>query len=396
MTDDRTVTDDGHGHPATRRRRSGSPLRRRTLQVRLAAGFGGVFLLVGLVLLAILYLFGRATALSTPVAVGTAVGIGPQRAVAVAQRAADAHQQLVVSAVALIILAAASVALGWAVAGTTLRPLRTITATAREISASNLHRRLAVEGPYEEFRELGATLDDLLSRLEASFASQRNFVANASHELRTPLTAERAVLQVAMADPDPSVASLRAACEELVALGSQQERLIDDLLTLAESERGIERWERFDLAGIARTVVHDRLDEAAGREVALDAAGGMAPVVGDKRLATILVGNLVDNAIRHNVPGGHATVRTSQSGRGSTVAVSNSGPLVSDEDVDHLFEPFVRLAGARRLHGEGHGLGLAIVRSVADVHRAELHARARPQGGLAVSVTFPYRELPRA
>ena len=386
------MTSIGVPGPAPPGRHRGPRMRRRTLQLRLVAGFGGMFFLVGLLLLAIPYILGRAAAISGPVFLGNPADLPARRAIAVAQRAADIHHQFVFSVAALAVLAAASVALGWVLAGVTLRPLRTITVTAREISASNLHRRLAVEGPYEEFRELGDTLDDLLSRLEASFASQRNFVANASHELRSPLAAERAVLQVALADRHPSVESLRAACEELIALGGHQERLIDDLLTLAESERGIDRWERFDLAGIARTVVHARSEEAAERGVALDVAGPMAPVVGDRRLVTILVGNLVDNAIRHNVAGGHATVRTSQSGRGSTVAVSNSGPVVGDEDVAHLFEPFVRLAGTRR-HGEGHGLGLAIVRSVADVHRADLRATARPQGGLAVNVTFPYREL---
>ena len=142
------------------------------------------------------------------------------------------------SLLALAVLVAMSFVLGWVLAGRALRPLREITATTREISASNLNRRLSVEGPYDELNELGATLDDLLARLEASFASQRNFVSNASHELRTPLTAERALLQVALADPDPSVESLRAVCEELVELGGNQQRLIDDLLILAQSEGG--------------------------------------------------------------------------------------------------------------------------------------------------------------
>ena len=151
-----------------------------------------------------------------------------------------------------------SVALGWVLAGRALRPLREITATTREISASNLHRRLAIEGPYDELNELGATLDDLLARLEASFASQRNFVSNASHELRTPLTAEKALLQVALADPAPSVTSLRGVCEELVELGGHQQRLIDDLLTLAQSEGGVESPEGFDLSAVARIAVRDR------------------------------------------------------------------------------------------------------------------------------------------
>ena len=366
---------------------------RSTLQLRLAALYGGIFFLLGLVVVAIPYLLGRASSTAVPVPVGGEVGGPLRRALISAQRSADVHQQLVLSLVALVVLGVLSVALGWVLAGRALRPLREITATTREISASNLHRRLAIEGPYDELNELGATLDDLLARLEASFASQRNFVSNASHELRTPLTAEKALLQVALADPAPSVTSLRGVCEELVELGGHQQRLIDDLLTLAQSEGGVESPEGFDLSAVARIAVRDREDEASSRQVTVDASCVTAPVHGDRRLVSILVGNLVDNAIRHNAAGGHATVRTSHSGRGSTVAVSNSGPVVDEEEVGLLCEPFMRPGSTRRLHPEGYGLGLAIVRAVAEAHHAELRVRARSQGGLAVDVTFPSRRV---
>jgi signal transduction histidine kinase len=371
-----------------RRSRQGPRFAPRTLQVRLAASYGGIFFLLGLLVLAIPYFAGRAS-ISVAVPIRGGVDLPTRRAIVSAQHSADSHRQLLLSLVALVVLAALSFALGWFLAGRTLRPLRDITATTREISASNLHRRLAIEGPYDELNELGATLDDLLARLDASFASQRNFVSNASHELRTPLTAERALLQVALADPAPTVASLRAVCDELLELGAAQERLIDDLLTLAQGEGGVESPERFDLSAVARTAVRARQDDAAGRGVRLEVSGAPAPVYGDRHLVSILVGNLVDNAIRHNVAGGHATVRTSHSGRGSTVAVSNSGPLVDEGDVDHLCEPFMRPGGTRLLHTEGYGLGLAIVRAVAEAHHAELRVRARAQGGLAVDVTFP-------
>jgi len=361
-----------------------------TLQVRLAASYGGSVFLLGFLVLAIPNVLGRVS----PTSVAIPVGGGVDRTLLGAQRGADAHHQLVLSLLAVVVLGALSAALGWVLAGRTLRPLRDITATARQISASNLHQRLALDGPYDELNELGATLDDLLARLEASFASQRNFVSNASHELRTPLTAERALLQVALADPDPSVESLRTVCEELVDLGGSQERLIDDLLTLAQSEGGVESPERFDLSAVARIAVRARQDAASARNVTLEDHCVSAPVFGDRRLVSILVGNLVDNAIRHNVAGGHATVRTSQSGRGSTVTVSNSGPVVDEEEVEHLCEPFMRLGSARRAHAEGYGLGLAIVRAVADAHHAELRVRARAQGGLAVDVTFPAHGFP--
>ena len=369
--------------------RRGRPPASRPLQLRLAASYGAAFFLLGLLVLAIPYFLGRASSTSVAIPAGGGVDVPAGHAIVSAQRVADLHQQLVLSLVALVVLAALSAALGWVLAGRTLRPLREITATTRDISASNLHRRLAIEGPYDELNELGATLDDLLARLEVSFASQRNFVSNASHELRTPLAAERALLQVALADPAPSVASLRGVCEELVELGGHQQRLIGDLLTLAQSEGGVERPERFDLSAVARTAARARQDEASSREVCLEVSCAPAPVFGDRRLVSILVGNLLDNAIRHNVAGGLATVRTSLSGRGSTVAVSNSGPVVDGADVGHLCEPFMRPASTRRLQSEGYGLGLAIVRAVADAHRAELRVRARSQGGLAVDVTFP-------
>lgn len=362
---------------------------RRSLQVRLAVSYGAMFLVLGLLVLAIPYFLGRASSTSVVLPHGQVVSPPLRRALVSAQRSADVHQQLVFSLLALVVLVGLSVALGWVLAGRTLRPLRTVTARTREISASNLHQRLAIDGPYDELTELGATLDDLLARLEASFASQRNFVSNASHELRTPLTAERALLQVALADPQSSAESLRAVCEELVELSGHQQRLIDDLLTLAQSEGGVECPERFDLSAVARAAVRARQGEAAERDVSLEASCVSAPVFGDRRLVSILVGNLVDNAVRHNVAGGHVTVRTSHSGRGTTVAVSNSGPVVEEEDVEHLCEPFMRSGTSRRLHADGHGLGLAIVRAVADAHHAELRIRSRSHGGLAVDVTFP-------
>jgi signal transduction histidine kinase len=278
-----------------------------------------------------------------------------------------------------------SIGLGWLVAGRFLRPLRTIIATARDISASNLHRRLGPTGRSDEFAELAVTLDELFARLDAAFASQRHFVANASHELRTPLTAERALLQVTLADPDATVESLRAACREVLALGAGQERLIEALLTLASGEQGVEWREPFDLADVARGVLLARRSSGVTVETALEAA----PMSGDPRLVESLVANLVDNALRYNVPHGRVEVATATVEGGARIVVRNSGPIVPPEEVDRLFEPFQQLDGRRIRHGEGHGLGLAIVRAIADAHGAALVARARPAGGLDVAVTFP-------
>ncbi|MGD0066700.1 MAG: HAMP domain-containing sensor histidine kinase [Streptosporangiaceae bacterium] len=291
--------------------------------------------------------------------------------------------------VVLVILAVSSLAVGWLIAGRFVRPLRSIIATAHDISASNLHRRLGVRGPGDEFTELGQTLDDLFGRLDASFQAQRHFIANASHELRTPLTAGRALLQVALADPEPTVETLRATCEELVELGDQQERLISALLALASSQRGIGQPECLDLADIAGDALLARQEEAERRGIHLRAALDAAPVTTDVNLTESLIANLLDNAIRHNMPGGQAEISTALTTAGAVIAVSNTGVPIPPDAVQDLFQPFRQLGTERTRRGEGHGLGLAIVRAIADAHGAALTARARPAGGLDIEVTFP-------
>jgi signal transduction histidine kinase len=299
--------------------------------------------------------------------------------------------------VTLVIMAVFSLAAGWLIGGRFVRPLRAIISTARDISASNLHRRLGVRGRGDEFTELGETLDALFERLEASFRAQRHFIANASHELRTPLTAGRALLQVALADPEPTVETLRATCEELVELGDQQEHLIAALLALASSQRGIGQLECLDLADIAGDALLARQEEAKRHGIHLRAALAAAPVTADPSLAESLVANLLDNAIRHNLPGGQAEISTALTTAGAVVSVSNTGTPVPPDAVQDLFQPFRQLGTQRTRRGEGHGLGLAIVRAIADAHGAALTARARPAGGLDMQVTFPLTgsHLPR-
>jgi signal transduction histidine kinase len=292
-------------------------------------------------------------------------------------------------AAAFAVIAMLSLGAGWLIAGRFVRPLRMIITTARDISASNLHRRLGVRGSRDEFTELGETLDDLFARLEASFQAQRHFIANASHELRTPLTAGRALLQVALTDPEPTVETLRATCEELVELGGQQERLIVALLALASSQRGIGQLEYLDLADIAGDALLARQEEAGRHGIHLRAALATAPVTGDPSLTESLVANLLDNAIRHNHPGGQAEISTALTAAGATITVSNTGTLVPPDAVQDLFQPFRQLGTQRTRHGAGHGLGLAIVRAIADAHGAALTAHARPAGGLDIEVIFP-------
>jgi signal transduction histidine kinase len=307
---------------------------------------------------------------------------------------AGARTQIIRAAVTLAALVAVSLPVGWLIAGRFLRPLRAISATARDISASNLNRRLDTGARDNEFAELGDTLNSLFGRLEASFESQRRFVANASHELRTPLSAGRALLQVALTDPGPTVGSFRATCEELLALGDQQERLLRALLTLACSERGVERWESFDLAEIVGKVILDCQHDAERRHVRIDAVLSVAPATGDPSLAESLVVNLVDNAIRYNLAGGHVALSTRTTDGRAVVSASNTGPLIPADQVDRLFQPFQRLGSERIQNTSGYGLGLAIVRAIAGAHGATLTANARRQGGLHIEVSFPPQAQP--
>jgi signal transduction histidine kinase len=300
----------------------------------------------------------------------------------------DASQNVAGIAVAAV-MAVLALGVGWLIAGRVLRPLRTMTSAAREISATNLSRRLAVDGPDDEFRRLGDTLDSLFGRLEASFQTQRHFVANASHELRTPLTAEKTVLQVALADPDATTATLRSACQKALQWNNQQERLIDSLLTLASSEREIERWEPLDLADSAGKAILSCQKEAERRDIRIDATLASAPVTGDPALAESLIANLVGNAIQHNTDGGLVEITTGITDGLAVLTVSNTGPLVPAEEVDRLFQPFQRLGSQRLRQPSGHGLGLAIVSAIVGVHGAALTANPRPAGGLDISISFP-------
>lgn len=319
--------------------------------------------------------------------------------VAISLRGDTLDKLLIESGIALGIMAVASIGLGWLMAGRVLRPLRTITAAARRVSSRNLHERIALAGPDDELKELGDTFDQLLSRLDASFRAQRQFVANASHELRTPLARQRTLLEVALRDKQASHASLRTACERALAAGEQHERLIAAMLTLAQSERGLDRFEPADLADIAEdallTCTNNAGGEFAARQLTVTAALSPAPTLGDERLAERLVTNLVDNAIRYNVPGGRLDIATGMRDGRPFLAVSNTGPRVPPDQIGRLFQPFQRLDPARDATGKGGlGLGLAIVTAIAAAHDAELAARPEPGGGLSVEIMFPPRRGP--
>jgi signal transduction histidine kinase len=299
------------------------------------------------------------------------------------------RQLLVLFAFVLAVITVVAAVIGWLIAGRVLRPLRTITAAARRISASSLHERLALRGPDDELRELGDTLDGLFARLEASFEAQRRFAANASHELRTPLTRERALLQVTLADPAAVTATWQAVGRELLASNAEQEHLIEALLTLASSEAGTGEREPLDLAAVTSSALTAARPAIGRLDLDVHADIQPAPLVGDPFLVQQLVTNLIDNAVRHNIAGGEIQVATATSGGQAVLSVANSGPVVPPAEVDRLFQPFQRL-GTRTARREGsHGLGLSIVRAIAGAHDATLAARPRPGGGLSIEVTFP-------
>ena len=227
-----------------------------------------------------------------------------------AQRATDSHQLLVNSGIALAIVAVLALLAGWLVAGRMLRPIRTITRTARRISSTSLNERLALDGPEDELKELGDTLDDLFARLEAAFEAQRHFVANASHELRTPLTAERTLLQVALDDPGTTTAAWRSTAREVLASSDEQARLIEALLTLASSESGLDGHEPVDLASTVAATLAALQPEIDPLGIHVDEVTPPAPLDGDPLLVERLVANLLTNAVRHNLAGGRVEVVT--------------------------------------------------------------------------------------
>jgi signal transduction histidine kinase len=390
--------------------RSWLRLPKRTARLRLTLLYAGMFLALGTVVIAAIYLlFATGTVVQGSAFPQESLRIirnpssgnfgrtAPQllalprpKDLVQAQHNADLNRLLGISWLVLAITALASAGFGWFVAGRVLRPLREMTATAQTITAGNLGERLALSGPNDEFKRLGDTFDALLTRLQGSFEAQRRFVASASHELRTPLTLERTLLQVALADPDASVASLRAMCEELLASSRDQERLLEALLTLASSERGLERREPVDLTALAARVLAGTEAQIERHGLRLESALEPASTSGDPALVERLIANLVDNAVEYNDPGGQVEVRTSTVGERAMLEVSNTGPPISPVEVERLFEPFQRLSSDRAAAEDGHhGLGLSIVRAIVDAHGGTVTARPQPRGGLTVTVSLP-------
>jgi signal transduction histidine kinase len=293
---------------------------------------------------------------------------------------------------ALLLVGAVGVGLSYALAGRVLRPLQEITAAAQRLSVERLDARIDLGGPQDELKQLADTFDAMLARLERAFEAQRRFVADASHELRTPLAVMRTEVDVALADPHADATELRSAAEVVRDATIRADRLVDSLLLLARSDRlsvdGLPLRERVELPAVASAALSAVAAEAQAK--GLQIAGELAPagVLGDRGLLERLAGNLVENAVRHNVAGGWLRVDTGTVGGRARLSVESSGPVVDADEVPLLFEPF-RRAGTARTARTGAGLGLAIVRAVAQVHGGTATATARPSGGLVVTVDLP-------
>lgn len=377
---------------------------RPTLRARVTAVFAGLFIAAGALLLTVNYVLVKRS-IDRPIGVLIAEPgpFAPQvlpapsalRDLAEARRAEIRRtlQELVVrSTQALAILAVAAGGLGWLVAGQLVQPIQRITATARRLSERNLDERIELDGPDDELKELADTFDALLGRLDAAFEAQRRFVGNASHELRTPLAVMRTEVDVTLADPDPSPADLRAMGERVRDAVDRAERLIDSLLVLARSDRGLARTEPLDLADVARQAAAAATNPAAARRITFETDLRWAPVRGDAALLARLAANLVDNAVLHGASPGAVRLATDTAGAVARLVVVNDGPVIPADRAPELFEPFRRLERDRTASDHGVGLGLSIVRSVAAAHGGTASATARPSGGLEVVVTVPARD----
>ncbi|MGW0589130.1 sensor histidine kinase [Streptosporangium sp. NPDC002607] len=368
--------------------------RRMTIRTRLTLLYGVTFTAATAAALAAVYLLmsGLLTPAVAPVAPvpagvtpGTSAGPGVQGAPQVLD------DLLRVSGLALAVCSLGAVAIGWIVAGRMLAPIRRVTATAAGIAGGNLHERVALHGPADELKELADTFDGMLARLQSAFDGHRRFAANASHELLTPLATSQALLDVAAAEP--SACDVPALLADLTEVNARSERIVGALLDLARADHGVSAVVTADLADFARDAIAVTSGEADRRGVAVVSRLEAAPVIGDPTLLRQLAVNLMTNAIRHNQPSGRAMVTVTTERDQAVMTIGNTGPPVTPDRLEQLFEPFVRGAGRIR-HGpeeggRGHGLGLAIVRAVVTAHHGTLTATANPTGGLTLVIGLP-------
>ncbi len=388
---------------------------RPTVRLRLTLLYGALFLIAGAVLLALTYgLLSHALA-PPPDAQrgpqteaghggggppGSPVGGTDQRTVEQQidaarreERASALRQVQIQAGLALLLTSVGAIALGWLVAGRVLRPIQSITSHARHASEATLGDRIGLRGPPDELKELADTIDAMLDRLQSAFDAQRQFAAQASHELRTPLAIIRAEADVALTAPDATDRERRLA-EATRSAADRSERLVDGLLALARSQSTLRDDVRLDLADLVGDVVGEQARSADAAGVTLDLEVDSASVAGDPALLERLAGNLVENAIRYNRPGGWVRVTAGSESDEAVLRVVNSGPVVPPAVVTQLFAPFQRGPASGRGRAPGFGLGLAIAQAVAAVHGGSVEATAPADGGLEITVRLPLASPP--
>jgi signal transduction histidine kinase len=398
---------------------------RPTVRLRLTAWYASIFLLGGAVLLAISYAIVSRNTTSFPtrvqerltvkngalpgvtrVEVAPPTGIPPQlrgpdrqtflrleraRRAAEGQVTADIHRQTAIDfALALLGTTLLSLLAGWVVAGRALRPVARITATARRVAVEgDLGERIALDGPADELRELADTFDVMLARLDRTFASQQQFVANASHELRTPLAIMRAEIEERLDDPSSSESDLREMAAVVHDAVGRSEGLITSLLLLARGQDALVRRESVDLAEVVRSVVARSEPDAADRGIRIEIVDRPACCRGDRELLERLLANLVENALRYNHIDGFVRLETYRSDDSANLRVSNSGEVVPADAVPHLFEPFFRVDPSRSRDSGGPVRGLTIVAADPATNGAAASAAVLEGGGLVATVTLP-------
>jgi two-component system sensor histidine kinase VanS len=371
--------------------------RRLRIRTRLTLSYAGLVTGLGAVLIAIVYFFMRFV--PTYRVVGAMVGpvpspadMQPARTVEITSADDFLHLFLIASIAALVLLAALGGAVGWLVAGRIISPLAAINAAATRAATGALDHRVDLAGPKDEIRDLSDTFDRMLASLERSFATHRRFAANASHELRTPLATTQTMIDVTLADPDTGVEELRALAGRVREVNRSNIETVDALLDLAAADTdGLVR-EQLNLADIADSVLCELAEEAAAARVELLAGTGSAAAFANGVLVRQALSNLVRNAVRHNRPGGRATVRLSTHGTAARITIVNTGPPVPPDTVDTLVEPFTRGNGRTLTRGHGHGLGLAIVSAITTAHGGTLTLYPNPDGGLTAHLDLPHTE----
>ncbi|MFB7587749.1 sensor histidine kinase [Streptomyces sp. NPDC056169] len=387
------------------------PLLRPTIRIRLTLLYGGMFLIAGILLLSIIYLFTAQTlsesAAQLPFKIvkgevlpttswcrlpnaGTGEQFNDAVSVCLRHQSDMALEDLLRrSLFALLGLSIIAFAFGYAMAGRVLSPLGRITRTARQVAGSDLARRIELDGPDDELKELADTFDEMLERLERAFTAQQRFVANASHELRTPLAINRTLLEVHLSDPGAPV-ELQQLGKTLLATNERSEQLVEGLLLLARSDNQIIERKAVDLAEVASRAIDQTHAEALAKGVEIRGERAPAVVQGNGVLLERIALNLLQNAVRYNVPeGGWVEVTTETEHGQAVLVVSNTGPVVPAYEIDNLFEPFRRLRQERTGSDKGVGLGLSIARSVARAHGGRIIAEPREGGGLVMRVTLP-------